>query len=430
MIAEVITIGDELLRGEIIDSNKSYLSERLLEIDVHTRFHCSVLDDPADMTDAFLRAAERADVVLVSGGLGPTRDDLTIEVLAKTFGRELEQHEPSRVALRAFFDRVGREMSPSNEKQTYFPVGCEVLTNPVGTAPGCMLEGGGAVFFCMPGVPSELYRMMVEQVVPRVAARAGTVGSGFVRSAILRTFGIGESSLEDELKDIAQDEHVQLGFRTTFPDNFLRPVARGATEAEAAAHLEHACQAIEKRLGALIYGRDDESMEATIGRLLRERGETIAVAESCTGGMLGERITSVAGSSAWFLGGVQAYANRVKEQMLGVPASLLAEHGAVSEPVARAMAEGARARVGSTWALSTTGISGPDGGTEEKPVGTVWIACAGPEGTEAHEFVFPFDRQRNRQVTVQMAFDWLRRTLLEIPREVPRWLNLKDQDGR
>ncbi len=430
MIAEVLTIGDELLRGEIVDSNKSFLSERLLEIDVHTRFQTSVLDDPVDMTDAFLRAAERADVVLVSGGLGPTRDDLTIEVLAKTFDRELELHEPSLEALRSFFERFGREMSPSNEKQAYFPEGCEVLLNPVGTAPGCRLEAGGAVFFCMPGVPRELYQMMDEQVIPRLAALAGASGGVVVRSAILRTFGIGESTLEDELKDVAQDEHVQLGFRTTFPDNFLRPVARGATEEEANEHLERACQAIEERLGALLYGRDDETMEATVGRLLAERGETVAVAESCTGGLLGERITSVPGSSGWFLGGVHAYANQVKRGLLGVPAETLEEHGAVSEPVARAMAEGARDRLGSTWALSTTGISGPDGGTEEKPVGTVWVGCAGPAGSEAHEFVFPFDRQRNRQVTVQMALDWLRRTLLGVAREVPRWVNTKDGGRR
>jgi len=424
VIAEVITIGDELLRGEIIDTNKSYLSERLLEIDVHTRYHCSVLDDPADMKDAFLRAARRADIVLVSGGLGPTRDDITIAVLAETFGRKLVRHEPSMAALVAFFERVGREMSPSNAKQADFPEGSEVLENPIGSAPGCMLEAEGTAFFCMPGIPRELHEMMVEQVMPRVARRAGGQARA-VRSAILRTFGIGESTLEDELRGIADDEHVQLGFRTTFPDNFLRPVAHGATVAEARERLEAACRAIEDRLGVQVYGRDDESMEAVVGRLLAERGETLAVAESCTGGLLGERVTSVAGASAWFLGGVQAYANLAKERLLGVPAGMLATHGAVSEPVARAMAEGVRERLGTTWALSTTGISGPDGGTDEKPVGTVWIACAGPRGTEAHDFVFPFDRQRNRQVTVQMALDWLRRTLLGVAREVPRWVHTR-----
>ncbi len=429
MIAEVITIGDELLRGEIIDSNKSYLSERLLEIDVHTRFHCSVLDDPADMKDAFLRAADRSEIVLVSGGLGPTRDDITIEVLAETFGRQLERHAPSMAALEAFFERFGREMSPSNAKQADFPVGSDVLENPVGTAPGCMLEAGRTAFFCMPGVPRELYQMMVEQVMPRVAKRAGGQPM-VVRSAILRTFGIGESTLEDELTGVAHSEHVQLGFRTTFPDNFLRPVARGVTEEEADRHLEEACKAIEEKLGSLLYGRDDDSMEATVGKLLVAHGATLAVAESCTGGMIGERATSVPGASAWFLGGVQAYSNAVKEGMLGVPKDMLEQHGAVSEPVARAMAEGARERLGATWALSTTGISGPDGGTDDKPVGTVWIACAGPDGTEAHEFLFPFDRQRNRQVTVQMAFDWLRRTLLGVDREVPRWLNQRDQGRR
>jgi nicotinamide-nucleotide amidase len=363
----VLTIGDELLRGEIVDSNKSFLSDRLLRFDIETRFHASVCDDPVDMTDAFRRAAERADVVLVSGGLGPTRDDITLEVLAKCFDRALVCDESSLAAIRAFFARMGREMSPSNDKQALMPEGAEVLPNPVGTAPGCMLEAGGAVFFCMPGVPREMARMMDHEVLPRLEARLGSATRAVMRATLLRTFGMGESTLEDELKDLAREEGVSLGFRTAFPDNYLRPVARAASEAEAAARLTRVVEAIEKRLGPLIYGRDDETMEQALGLLLAERGRSLAVAESCTGGLLAERLTNVPGASRYFRGGVVAYANEAKRDLLGVPEALLVAHGAVSAPVAKAMAEGVRTRLGADFGISTTGISGPDGGSEEKP---------------------------------------------------------------
>ena len=210
MKAEVITVGDELLRGEIVDSNKSLLSERLLALDIETRWHTSVGDDPADMTDAFRRAAERSRVVLVSGGLGPTRDDLTSAVLAQAFGREHRLDPAVLETIRAFFRNVGREMAENNARQAWFPEGAEVLPNPIGTAPGFLLEQGRALFFCMPGVPREMERMLREQVLPRIAARRG--GGPVVRAALLRTFGIGESSLDDELKDIAASGDVTLGF--------------------------------------------------------------------------------------------------------------------------------------------------------------------------------------------------------------------------
>jgi nicotinamide-nucleotide amidase len=420
--AEILTIGDELLRGEIVDTNKSFLSERLLRFDVETRFHSSVCDDPEDMADAFRRAAGRADVVLVSGGLGPTRDDITLEVLARTFGRGLVRHQPSLVAIRDFFARLGREMSPSNEKQALLPEGAEVLPNPVGTAPGCMLEAGGAVFFCLPGVPRELTRMLDEEVLPRLAARLRPAQQGVMRATLLRTFGMGESTLEDELKDLAREEGVSLGFRTAFPDNYLRPVVRAATEAEAKSKLARVVEAIEQRLGPLVYGRDDETMEQALGGLLVARGLSLAVAESCTGGLLAERISAVPGASRYFRGGVVAYANQAKRDLLGVPEALLAAHGAVSAPVARAMAEGARVRLGADLAVSTTGISGPDGGTAEKPVGLVFVGFADARGGEAHEFLFPFDRARHRLVTSQVALDWVRRALLGEARVAPRWL--------
>ena len=420
MRAEILTIGDEILRGEIIDSNKSFLAERLLDYDVECRFQSTVADDPADMTDAFRRAVARSDFVLVSGGLGPTRDDLTISVLAETFGRKLVLDEPSLEEIRSFFARVGREMTENNATQAWFPEGAAVLPNPIGTAPGCALAldakdtgADPAVVFCMPGVPRELYRMMDEQVLPRVAERRTDGGSGlFVRAAVLRTFGVGESSLDADLKDLAQEDGVELGFRTSFPDNAVRPLARAETPEEAEAKVAAMVTELRGRLGSIVYSEADEKLEEVLGRLLGEHGRTLACAESCTGGLIAEKITRVPGSSGYFLGGVVAYANEAKMALLGVPEELLAAHGAVSNEVAIAMAEGARERFGADYAVSTTGISGPGGGTEEKPVGLVSVGIAWEGGSHVDSFVFPLDRERHRQLVAQVALDWVRRSLL------------------
>jgi len=435
--AEILTIGDELLRGEIIDSNKARIAQRLLELDIEPRHQASVCDDRADMTDAFRRAAARADVVLVSGGLGPTRDDLTTEVLAATWGRPLERDEASLEAIRAFFARVGREMRENNAKQALFPRGAEVLPNPVGTAPGFALEvpaGEGAgdrgcVFFCMPGVPRELDLMMDEQVLPRLARRREALEghAPVLRARLLRTFGQGESSIDHLLADLAAEPDVEIGFRTAFPDNYVRPVARAATAAAAEKRLAELEAAIRARLGDLIYGEGDDTLEVVVGRLLEGRvegrvagrvagrGRTIATAESCTGGLVAQKITDVPGSSAYFLGGVVAYSNEAKQALLGVPEPLLVEHGAVSRQVALAMARGARERFGASVGVATTGISGPGGGSAEKPVGLVHVAIDA-EGGEPHSdhFVLALDRSRHRVLTAQIALDWVRRRLLGV----------------
>jgi nicotinamide-nucleotide amidase len=411
--AEILTIGDELLRGEIVDSNKALLSERLLGLDVETHWQSSVRDDPAEMTDAFQRAVGRADVVLVSGGLGPTRDDLTSEVLAQSFGRKLVLDESALDTIRAFFHSVGREMTENNAKQAWFPEGAEVLPNPIGTAPGFAIEERGALVFCMPGVPRELERMLDEQVLPRIGARFGGRGT-VVRARLLRTFGMGESTLDAELADIATGGDVSLGFRTSFPDNYLRPVARGRSPEEAEARLARVCEAIRERLGPLVYAEGEQTLAMVVGHLLNGHGMTLAVAESCTGGLVAQLVTEVPGASDYFLGGVVAYSNDAKHAQLGVPRPLLEEHGAVSEPVARAMAEGARERFGADLAVATTGISGPGGGSPTRPVGLVHVALARDSGTHADHFVFPLDRARHRLLTAQVALDWVRRALLGV----------------
>jgi nicotinamide-nucleotide amidase len=242
-----------------------------------------------------------------------------------------------------------------------------------------------------------------------------------VRAALLRTFGLGESNLDQELRDVAREGDVALGFRTAFPDNYLRPLARGATAAEAEARLAKVCDAIRERLGALVYGTGDETMEQVVGALLAARGQTLAAAESCTGGLVAAKLTAVPGSSRYFRGGVVAYSNEAKEALLDVSGELLRRHGAVSGEVARAMAEGARRRLGADLAVSTTGISGPDGGTPEKPVGLVFVGFASSAGSEAHELLFPLDRERHRALTAQVALDRVRRHLLSEEPVATRW---------
>jgi nicotinamide-nucleotide amidase len=361
-------------------------------------------------------------------------------VLAETFGRKLVLHEPSLEALRGFFARFGREMAAINEKQAWFPEGAEVLDNPIGTAPGTMLElqvaEGDAqraagersssgrdgvrkvLFFCMPGVPRELYKMMDEQVLPRIASRRRV--TSWVRASLLRTFGIGESSLDEMLRDVALPEGVELGFRTQFPDNHVRPVARAASAAEADAKLARACEVLRERLGVLVYGEGEDTLELVTGRLLTEHRKTLAVAESCTGGMIGQLLTDAPGSSAFFKGGVVAYWNEAKAALLDVPEDVLAEHGAVSDPTARAMAEGARARFGTDLAVATTGIAGPTGGSANKPVGLIYVALASAEGSQVRELQLAFDRERNRRLTAQIAIDWVRRHLLGASLDLPR----------
>jgi len=419
MKAEILTIGDELLRGEIVDTNKSFLADRLLGLDIETHFQTSVRDDPPAMIDAFRRAATRSEIALVSGGLGPTRDDLTAAALAEAFGLDLILDEVALERIRSFFRERGREMTENNVSQARFPKGADILPNPLGTAPGFAIAQGTTHFYCMPGVPNEMTRMMDEQVLPRIEATRGNALA--IRARLLRTFGMGESTLDDELKDIAASGDVSLGFRTSFPDNYLRPLARAATAEQAEAELDRICDAIRQRLGPLVYGEDQQTLDAVVGQMLAERRMTIAVAESCTGGLIASRITGNPGSSAYFAGGVVAYSNAAKSALLGVPAALLEAHGAVSDPVVRAMAEGVRERFDVDIGVATTGISGPDGGTEDKPVGLVHIALAREGGTYADAFVFRMDRTRHRLLTSQVALDWVRRTLLGAALVGPKW---------
>ena len=365
------------------------------------------------------QAAARARVVLVSGGLGPTRDDITTEVAAKTFGRKLYRDAQALEHVRAFFRRFNREMAENNAKQADFPEGAVVLANPLGTAPGFMLEvtdadGELTQLFFMPGVPRELYRMLDEEVMPRIGARLGR--GRVVRARLLRTFGIGESNLDRILHDIAHDDaDAVLGFRTQFPDNLVRVLVRAQDEASADRRLDELEREIRARLGDLVLGAGERGMEEIVAELLREQKRTIAVAESLTGGLISSRLTDVPGSSAYLLAAFVTYANDAKVRELDVDPALLARDGAVSEVVARQMAEGARRRAGADLGLATTGVAGPDGGSPEKPVGTVWLALADSGGTIAHRYQMMTERRRNKELASQLALDWVRRRLLGLP---------------
>jgi competence/damage-inducible protein CinA-like protein len=432
----VVTIGDELLRGEIVDSNKSHLSQRMLALELETARHVSVPDDPAMMEEILREAARRARVVLVSGGLGPTRDDLTTEIAAKTFGRKLFRDPQSLEQIRAFFRRFNREMAENNAKQADFPEGADILPNPIGTAPGFMLDVPAASagepptqLFFMPGVPRELYLMLEEQVVPRIAARLGQ--RRVVRARLLRTFGIGESNLDRMLSDLAQgDPDTVIGFRTQFPDNLVRILVRASDERAAESRLDVLERQVRERVGDLVVGVGERKLEEVVAELLRERKRTIATAESITGGLIASRLTDVPGSSAYLLAGVVAYANDAKVKALGVSPESIAQHGAVSEPVARQMAEGARRIGGADIGIATTGVAGPDGGSAEKPVGTLWLALSDGAGTVAHRYQLMTDRARNKELASQLALDWIRRRLLGLAISAETFPRLLSQEPR
>jgi nicotinamide-nucleotide amidase len=411
--AWVLTIGDELLRGEIVDSNKSFFSERLLRLDLETTRHVSVRDDADAIAEVLRDAAQRTRLLLISGGLGPTRDDITTEVVARTFGLSLRRDPAVLERMRAYFASVGREMAENNAKQADFPEGADVLPNPLGTAPGFALDVTGCQIFCTPGVPRELYRMMDEEILPRIAARQKR--DGVVRAVLLRTFGLGESTLDRMLSDVGAEAGLTLGFRTQFPDNLVRVVARGPDAAHAEARVREAVAVIRERLGPTVVGEGDSPLETIVGELLLERKQTMAVAESCTGGLVAHLLTELPGSSAYLLRGVVCYSNESKVRDLGVLAADIDRHGAVSEVVVRQMAKGAREGAGADIGIATTGIAGPGGGTAEKPVGTLWVGLATASGVEAHRYLMTRDRSRNKRLAAQIALEWIRRSLLGIP---------------
>jgi nicotinamide-nucleotide amidase len=423
MDLELITIGDELLLGFTVDTNAVHIARTLADLGVRITRRATVGDTPADIVDAVRTALDRTGAVLTTGGLGPTADDRTHESLALAFGRELVLNEPARDALaERWQQRFGRPMPDSNVRQFMLPHGANVLTNRHGSAPGIWLEDDAGRFVAtMPGVPREMRGLLAEEIVPRLLARAGDTSATVVRSRTLRTTGISESACADRLAEFRGAVHdVPLSYLPGLDGVDLRLTISGVSSEYADATLARAGATVRERVGDWIYGEGDDDLAALVLEALRAHGHTIAVAESCTGGLLGARLTAIPGSSSQVLGGIIAYDNRIKVEQLGVAPSLVAEHGAVSEPVARAMASGVRERFGADVGVGITGIAGPGGGSAEKPVGTVWVAVDVAGMVHAVKPVLPGDRGEIRHRATQIALDRLRRVYARTS-NVPGW---------
>lgn len=406
MSAAVLCIGTELTRGEIVNTNASWLSEELTDRGIEVGAIETIADDRPLIVETLHRLSAKHLVIVCTGGLGPTTDDITSECVAEALGVPLVRDEASLAAIRTRMEKFGRVMAESNKKQADFPTGARVLQNRKGTAPGFQVALGHAQAFFMPGVPREMKSMFGEQVAPALEPFV----KGQMFQVRLKTFGMTESAVNDRLDGIEAEHAVTLAYRAHFPEIEVKVLARGDNCADRA---RTAADAVITRLGPdVVYGEGDVTFAQQLGKLLVERKLTLAVAESCTGGTVGRLLTERGGASEFFVGGVICYANRVKEGLLGVPAPLLAEHGAVSAPVARAMAQGALAALGSDLALALTGVAGPSGGTADKPVGLVHFAVASPAGASDRQMVFPGSRTQVRDLAAFAGLSLVRKVLL------------------
>ena len=414
MKAIIIAVGNELVSGQIIDSNSAYLSARLGERGIAVAAHWTVPDDREQIASAIARAARSAGLVLVTGGIGPTADDLTRHSLADAMGVDLQINEECLRNLEAFFadrDRY-RKMHPSNRVQAMIPAGAEPLDNRLGTAAGIAAHLGQADVYVMPGVPSEMRDMYDKQVASRLPS-----GDGVIRHRILHTFGAAESDIGAELGEIMdRGRNPLVGTTAAAGLVSVRIAASGRTADEADRLAEQTARQIRGRLGELVIGEGDETLASVVGDQLRRLGQTLATAESCTGGMLGAMLTDTPGASDYYLGGAVAYANRIKRDILGVDEALLEQFGAVSEQAAAAMADGCRERFAGDWAMAITGIAGPAGGTDAKPVGLIYIAVAGPDHADVHRHIFPGVRELVRRRAALAGLNWLRLALGETKR--------------
>ena len=415
MVAELIAVGTELLLGNIANTDAQFLSEKLSGLGITVHHHTVVGDNPQRLAQALETARGRADIIITTGGLGPTYDDLTKQTICRTFGRELELHEDILEEIRTWFrNKLGREMPENNVQQALLPVGCVVFDNPVGTAPGCAFQEDGVHVLMLPGPPFEC-RYMFEH---RAARYLEQLTDGVIVSHEIKIFGMGESSVEEALREpMTRSANPTLAPYAKLNECMVRATAKAEDREAAEAMLAPLVRQVRETLGDVVYGVDVDSLEAVSSGLLREKGLTLSAAESCTGGLVAKRITDLPGASAVFRGGVVSYTNDVKAQVLGVPEELLEAFGAVSEPVARAMAERCRTICGSDLAVSVTGVAGPDTDDRGNEVGTVYIALASAEGTVCKKLSCGKGRGRDRvrSAAASHVFDLLRRYLTGLP---------------
>lgn len=417
MDAALLAIGDEIVGGLTVDTNSGWIAGELRAVGVETVSVLAVPDDPERIGRALRRALEDAPLVVTTGGLGPTADDLTAACVAEAAGAPLRLDGGELRRIEALFRERGREMPASNRRQAMLPEGAHLLPNPIGTAPGFVVAvpspgGEPRHVACLPGVPGEMRRMVREALVPWVEARRP--GRRFA-SRVFSTFGLSESALDEALAGVADPAEARVAFRAAFPRVQARLTVSGAPDDDLEGRLDALEARVRARLGHHLYAVGDRGLEEAVGELLRERGLTLALAESCTGGLVGHLVTEVPGASAYFLLGVAAYRNEAKTALLGVRPETLAAHGAVSPETAAEMAEGVRRRAGADLGLSTTGIAGPGGGTPEKPVGTVCVGLAWEGGTWSRRYRLG-ERERGwiKSLTAQVALDRLRRHLLGV----------------
>lgn len=406
MKAEIIAIGTEILLGDIVNSNAQFLSKELANLGVGV-YHQSVVGDNQDrILEAFDRAFEECDVILTTGGLGPTKDDLSKELAAKYFGMEMCLRDELFCDLEDYFKKNNLEMTENNKKQCYFPKEAIILPNPNGTAPGAILEGpNDKKIILMPGPPREMEPMFINHVVPYLSKFA----DGILVSKIIRVFGIGESKMEELVSDLLDNENPTVAPYAKNVDVILRVTAKGKDEEEAKKLIEPMEAEIRKRLGDNIYGEGETTLEEVVGKLLVDKNMTISTAESCTGGMVASALINYPGISEVFMEGAVTYSNNAKMRRLGVKKETLDRFGAVSEECAREMAEGIAKNSGTRIGVSTTGIAGPGGGTKEKPVGLVYVGLSIDGNTKVKKFNFKADRQRVRTRTMMNVLDWIRR---------------------
>ena len=410
MRAEIIATGTELLTGGTLDTNSLFLSEELLLIGLETAFKTAVGDDEKDMEDALVRALARADAVILTGGIGPTEDDMTRKVIAKITKKRLVLNEDALAAIHARLAGRGKEYAATNDRQALTPAGARLLKNPAGTAPGFYIDEDGPFLAVLPGVPREMRAMFNEGLRPALEHRFG--GKVFIRRKILRTCGMSESAVNQAIQDILRRNEPVVGLTAKETGVDIRVIARATNAEQSQALLDRTEASIRDKLGDAVYGADGLELEEVIGALLKQRTLTLSVAESCTGGLIGVRMTNIAGSSEYFERGVVAYSNLAKTELLGVPKDLVDRNGSVSAEVAAAMAQGIRQAAHTDLGLAVTGIAGPGGGTEKKPVGLVYIALSSSRGVKTAEHRFPGDREQVRLRASQMALDMVRRYLI------------------
>lgn len=409
MNLEIVTIGTELLLGFTVDTNGAEIAQALAPAGIRVVRRTAVGDEPESIRNSVREALDRTGLVITTGGLGPTRDDITKQVIAELFGFPLEFQEEIWQRLQARFERLGRKAPESNRIQADVPRGATVLNNQWGTAPGLWLEGPPGIAILLPGVPGEMRQLLAHEVLPRLRSKGS---GGVVRSTTIRTTGIAESALADRLGHIELElAPLTLAYLPSVPGVDLRVTAWDLIPEEAERLLGQASRTIRERAGDHVYGSDDDDLAALVLAAARARGEKIAVAESCTGGLVGVRLTSIPGSSDVFQGGIIAYDDRVKERELGVPREVLAQHGAVSEPVVRAMAAGVTGTLGVQLSIAITGIAGPGGGSDAKPVGLVWMASSVGGTVESFRYVFPGTREEVRARAAQWALFQLYRRI-------------------